>query len=332
MKIGFGLITCQRYPHDDRTDVDIYREAVELSMLAEECGFDSVWTSEHHFVDDGYMPSLLVLSAAIAQATTRVQIGTGLLLAPLHHPLRVAEDAATVQVLSGGRFILGIGAGWREEEFNMLGVSLGDRASIMREFVSILRKAWSGAPFCFSGRHFNFEEVLVTPQPQTPIPIWMGGFADAAIKRAGRIGDGFLGSSSGTTGIEGFLRAKQVAGGPPGFKFALHVPVFAWTDGDPWETIKPWYHYMRWKYTDMRGPRSSSLRTPAALGSDEEDSMKSAIICGSPDEVIDQISEFRDALGDDTHFICRSYFPGLPREDQREAVRILGARVLPRFR
>src|SRR2546429_587296 len=122
MQLGYGLITCQRYPGDSRTWADLYREAVEMAKLCEEAGLDSVWTSEHHFVDDGYMPSLTVTSAAIAQATGRIEVGTGVLLAPLYHPLRLAEDAATVDCIAGGRFILGVGAGWRAEEVDRLGI------------------------------------------------------------------------------------------------------------------------------------------------------------------------------------------------------------------
>jgi alkanesulfonate monooxygenase SsuD/methylene tetrahydromethanopterin reductase-like flavin-dependent oxidoreductase (luciferase family) len=134
MRFGYGLITCQRPPDDPRSDADIYREVVDRCVAAEQAGFDSVWVSEHHFVDDGYMPSLLVLAAAIARATQRVEIGTGVLLAPLHDPLRVAEDAATVDLISGGRLILGLGAGWRAEEFDVFGVPQSERPRRMRRF------------------------------------------------------------------------------------------------------------------------------------------------------------------------------------------------------
>src|SRR5438067_4545179 len=142
MRFGYGLITCQRPPDDPRSDADLYREAVERSVAAERAGFDSVWVSEHHFLDDGYMPSLLVTAAAIAQATTHITIGTAVLLAPLYEPLRLAEDAATVDLISGGRFVLGLGAGWRTEEFDVLGVPISGRGAAMRKTVKVLRGAW----------------------------------------------------------------------------------------------------------------------------------------------------------------------------------------------
>jgi len=341
VRFGFGLITCQRDPRDRRTDAELYREAVELCVLAEQAGFDSVWTSEHHFVDDGYMPSLLVVSAAIAQATERVSIGTGVLLAPLHHPLRLAEDAATLDLLSGGRFILGLGAGWREEEFELLGADIRRRPSAMTDTVSILRGAWSGRTFSYEGKVHSVERAFVTPQPSNPIPIWIGGFAEPAIRRAGELGDAFIGSSSGTSGIEAFAQARRTAlegvrgsgRDERGFGFALHVPVFAWTDGDAWETVKEHYHYLRWKYPDMGAARGSDTPgSPPALDPETEEKLRATIICGTPEEVIAEIAAYRQALGDDIHFIFRSYFPGMPYEIQRRAVEVLGSLVLPALR
>lgn len=332
MHLGYGLITCQRPPGDPRSDADLYNEVVERCTAAERAGFDSVWVSEHHFVDDGYMPSVLVTAAAIAQATERVQIGTGVLLAPLHDPLRIAEDAATVDLISGGRFILGIGAGWRPEEFDVFGVDQSERASRMRETVAVLRGAWGPGTFDYEGRPVN-----VTPKPAHPIPIWLGGFAPGAIRRAGRIADGFLGSSTGTAGIDAFAQAQKLArearrDSSP-FTFALHVPVFAAEDGDPWEMVKPYYQYLRWKYPDMGAARSSAqAKSPPPLDADTEAQLRGSIICGRPDDVAAEITKFRDALGDDIHFICRSDFPGMPQDLQLETIDVLGTKVFPSLR
>lgn len=338
MRFGYGLVTCQRPPDDPRTDADVYRDAVERCVAAERYNFDSVWVSEHHFLDDGYMPSLLVLAAAIAQATERVDVGTAVLLAPLHHPLRLAEDAATVDLISGGRLILGLGAGWRPEEFDVLGVPMNERPARMRETVAILRAAWGPGTFTHDGRVYRYENVNVTPKPARPIPIWLGGFSEPAVKRAGRIADGFLGSSTGTSGIQAFADAKRIAleargEDPDGFAFALHVPVYASDDGDPWEQVKHHYHYLRWKYPDMGAARGSAqAKPPPPLTSEIEEQLRPTIICGRVDDVADQIRAFRDALGDDTYFILRSDFPGMPQDRQLELIEVLGNDVIGRLR
>src|SRR5262245_15138520 len=166
--IGIGLFTGQVPPGSKRTFAQEYREIVDLVRLAESLGFDSAWVSEHHGSGDGYMPSLLPTLAAFAAATERIKLGTGVLLTPLHDPLRVAEDAATVDLISGGRLILGLGLAWREEEFRRCGVPFGERVARTVETVDILRKAWTGERFSHEGRAFHLARVLVTPAPAAP--------------------------------------------------------------------------------------------------------------------------------------------------------------------
>ncbi len=134
MKLGFGLITCQRHPRERRSDAELYAEALDLAVLAERLCF----------VDDAHLPSLMPMCAAIAARTERIEVGTALLLAPLYEPLRLAEDAAVVDLISSGRLVLGLGLGWREEEFEGLGVPLRERVGRLKDAVLVLRQAWAG--------------------------------------------------------------------------------------------------------------------------------------------------------------------------------------------
>ena len=236
MQLGYGLITCQRYPGDPRTWANLYREAVDLAKLCEQAGLDSVWTSEHHFVDDGYMPSLAVTSAAIAEATGRIEIGTGVVLAPLHHPLRLAEDAATVDCIAGGRFVLGLGAGWRAEEFDRLGIPPHRAGRRLSETIRILRGAWGPDPFSFEGKAFSFGPTNVTPKPARSIPIFIGGSAASALRRVGRLGDGYLGSGVPLEDVPEHMHLVRTgldAAGrdPSSFRYWVHEPI--WVTGDP---------------------------------------------------------------------------------------------------
>src|SRR5436190_8776335 len=199
VQVGIGLFTGQVPPESGRTFAQEYREVLDLVRLAETLGFDSAWVSEHHGGGDGYLPSLLPMLAAFAAATERMKLGTGVLLTPFHDPLRLAEDCAVVDQLSNGRLILGLGLAWREEEFRMWGQQPRERLLRTVETIEVLRRAWTGERFSFEGKHYRYDRVLITPTPaqEGGVPIWLGGFADAAVRRAGRIGDGYIRSRGG---------------------------------------------------------------------------------------------------------------------------------------
>jgi alkanesulfonate monooxygenase SsuD/methylene tetrahydromethanopterin reductase-like flavin-dependent oxidoreductase (luciferase family) len=161
---------------------------------AERAGVDVLWVAERPFVAGALLPAALPLCAALAERTERVRIATGALPLPLHHPLRVAEDAATVDVLSGGRFELGVGLGEHAEGFDGFGVPIRERAGRFEEALDWIRRAWTEPVVGGPGAHFEIAEVTVHPRPaQSPHPpLWIAGRADAAVRRAARLGTGLL--------------------------------------------------------------------------------------------------------------------------------------------
>jgi alkanesulfonate monooxygenase SsuD/methylene tetrahydromethanopterin reductase-like flavin-dependent oxidoreductase (luciferase family) len=340
MRFGYGLLTAQHHPDDARSDVEIYGEVIELAVEAERLDFDSVWTSEHHFVDDGYMPAQLPVLAAIAARTRRIRLGTGVLLAPMFDPLHLAEDAATVDLISNGRLLLGLGLGWREEEFSGLGGADSHKGQRLEAMIEVLRQAW-GDGLVTGDRSgvFRYPEpgFNVTPKPARPggPPIWIGGGAAPAIERAGRVADGYISSGAGAAKMAervGILRrAAETAGrDPASVAAAVHRPTFAWRDGDPWAIVRDHAHYMSWKYVDMGDARGSrERRRPPALTEAEESAVRGRAIVGTPEEVAERISEYREVLGPDGLFVARAYFPGLDPAIQRESLRILGEEVRP---
>ena len=342
MHFGYGLLTAQHHPDDPRSDVEIYREAIELAVEAERVGFETVWTSEHHFVDDGYMPSQLPVLAAIAARTERIRLGTGVLLAPMFDPLHLAEDAATVDLLSDGRLILGLGIGWRDEEFVGLGGADGHKGNRLEATIEVLRQAWGDGLVRGDARGiFRYPDpgLNVTPRPATPAgpPIWIGARAPIAVERAGRVADGYLSSGAGPAVMAERVaivrRAAEAAGrDPDDVACAVHRPTFAWRDGDAWKRVRDRAHYMSWKYDNMEDARGSRTRhRPPPLTADEEAQIRRRAIVGTPEEVAEQIAEYRDMLGPAGHFIARAYFPGLDPTIQRESLRILGEEVRPRL-
>lgn len=194
-KLRFGLWYDFRNPPAWRRPYDqLYGEVFDQIVWGEQHGFDDIWLSEHHFIDDGYSPSLLPIAAAIAARTKKIRIGAAVILMPFHNPVRMAEDVATVDVISGGRFELGVGTGYKVEEFEGFAISSNEKGGRTNEGLEIMSRLWAGETLTFKGKYYEVNNAKLTPEPiQKPRPpLWIGGFTPPAIRRAAKYGDGFI--------------------------------------------------------------------------------------------------------------------------------------------
>jgi probable F420-dependent oxidoreductase len=336
MGLGFGLLSAQVRPGE--TDwTRAYDETIRVAVEAERLGFSSIWTTEHHFVDDGYMPSLLVVSAAIAQATSTIEIGTGVVLAPMHHPLRLAEDAATVQLLSHGRLALGLGLGWSEIEYEGLGADARRRGAARNEILEILPKAWTGEPFTHEGAVYTLPTVGVRPKPQTKIPVLIGGGAEVAIRRAARLADGLFANAPTEKFVEqvGWVldECEKIGRDPATFRF-IHYSVFlpGPSKSEALARYRDALWAMNWKYSDMEASASRPLpaATPPAFARDDESLVRGrATIAGTTDEIVEALLALRERAGVPVEFAARSYFPMLDIGEQLELMHELAEGVAP---
>jgi alkanesulfonate monooxygenase SsuD/methylene tetrahydromethanopterin reductase-like flavin-dependent oxidoreductase (luciferase family) len=211
--------------------------ALDQIEWADRLGFGSATLSEHHGSPDGYLPSPMVFAAAVATRTNHLFINIGALIVPLHDPLRIAEDLAVVDLLSGGRLVVTVAAGYVEAEFEMFGKRLADRGAAVERTVEVLKTAWTGEPFELDGR-----TVRVTPRPfQDPRPmILMGGQTRVAARRAARIADGYVPVSSESW--DHYRAALVELGRPDPGPAAPRPPRFLYVADDPeraWARIAP---------------------------------------------------------------------------------------------
>ncbi|HUP84607.1 MAG TPA: LLM class F420-dependent oxidoreductase [Acidimicrobiales bacterium] len=187
--------------------------AASLGRIAEEAGFESLWTVEHVIVPAGYesqypysptgkmpgnednpIPDPLIWLTWVAANTRTINLATGILILPQRNPIVLSKEVATLDVLSSGRAILGVGVGWLREEFDAIGVDFDDRGPITDEYIEALRELWRADEPTFNGRWTSFERAKMYPKPAQSggVPIHVGGHSKAAAKRAGRLGDGFF--------------------------------------------------------------------------------------------------------------------------------------------
>jgi len=260
-----GLYLDLRNPPDWRRDwASHYAASLELASHADELGIGQIWLSEHHFFEDGYLPQPLTFAAAVAARTRRARIGTAVLLAALRHSLLVAEESAIVDILSGGRLDLGIGAGYRIPEFSAYGVSLSERYRLVEQSILEIRHWWLG------GR--------MTPPPiQQPIPIWGGFFGPRGAKMAGRLNVGLLAASDD---LLAHYQSGLKDGGHDLSLARMRVNVELVLSDDPertWSELRPFVSYQWTTYrkymaegTNRPTPRPvdpEPLRLPSTDGS-----------------------------------------------------------------
>src|SRR5204863_537451 len=227
----FGLRYCNTARYVDP------KEAVLLAQAAEAAGFESLWTVEHTIVPAGYastypydpsgkmaggrndipLPDPLIWMAFVAAATTKIKLATGILILPQHNPVLAAKQIATLDHMSRGRILLGVGVGWLREEFAALGVPFAERGARMDEYIAAMRELWSADQPTFKGRFVSFEGAYCRPQPvNKAVPIIVGGHSEAAARRAGRLGDGYFPARGAPADLIAIARkAADAAGRDP---------------------------------------------------------------------------------------------------------------------
>ncbi|SHK53727.1 probable F420-dependent oxidoreductase, Rv2161c family [Pseudonocardia thermophila] len=318
-KFGVGLYTGQ---HSD------YRDVVPLAVAAEEAGFDSFWVTEHHGLPDGYLPSPLTMLAALAPVTERIQLGTGVVLAPLHHPLRLAEDAAVVDRLCGGRLILGLGLGYAAHEYRAFGVDPATRGARLSALIGALRQAWTGKEF--DCPELGLHGVRVTPTPAHPIPIWLGGYAAAAVRRAGQLADGHLVGRGEPHIVDAASEQLATVRDPADATFTRAVNITCILDGAGAESARAAFSRQQRAYEEIQAGRAVYADLVSGPHADIDAYVQ---VSGDADDVVAGVRSVLERLRDwaDVHLVLRVLFPE-PLEVTRERLAIFGREVLPRLR
>ncbi len=321
----------QRLPFTVKYE-DFYAECLEEIEEGERLGYTDVWLSEHHFFDDGYLPSPLVVAAAIAARTTRMRIGTNVLLLPMHHPLRVAEDAAVVSLISDGRFTLGVGQGYVQHEFETLGFNRKHRPSLFEEGIEVIQQAWEAGYIGYEGKRWRFEDLPFGPRPSGKIPIYIGAFAEPAIDRAARMADGFLASSGGGA----FAKTYRTVGealerhGRTGEDFAFVASGTLYVHEDAQRAkaeVAPAIAYQRSRYAEWGTDRGESKSEPIR----PEDLSWKRYFVGDLEEVAEGLIQLYQGAPYD-HLCFWGRLPGLSHEQALKSMRLFASEVAPRVR
>jgi alkanesulfonate monooxygenase SsuD/methylene tetrahydromethanopterin reductase-like flavin-dependent oxidoreductase (luciferase family) len=334
--LRFGLYYDFRNPLQwQRPFADLYSEIFEQIVWAEAHGFDNVWLSEHHLAEDGYAPSVLPTAAAIAAKTKTIRIGTAVMDLPFHNPIRVAEDAAVVDVISNGRFELGVGVGYRVEEFESFGILKSERGRRTTEALEIIRRLLDGETLTFKGRHYEVRRAkLSPPSVQRPrLPIWAGGFTPAAAERAAKLADGFIAVAGPSPDLYGqYVAALKALGKPTDNLLLAGGPFWLIPAEDPdktWHEAAPHVLYQMNVYAEWLEksgmPILPRLRDVAHL---KEVGLLNMV---DVDTCIATIRAFTSSVPL-THYYSFTLPPGLPPSWAQPHLELFATKVIPAFR
>jgi len=325
LKVGFIPIEGGRY----------YREALEEVTRAEELGFDSVWMEEHHSVTNHYWPSPLTVLAGFATRTSRMTLGTDIVVAAFHHPVRLAEDVAMLDVMSGGRFVLGIAIGYKPDEFALYGVDLEKRGARFEEQLAIMQGLWTQNEIAFKGTYYALQGRLEPKPVQQPHPpVWIGGWGDITLRRAATLADNWIPGPTADlkrllAGRRQFLERRTAAGRTAPTEWPLTRDVIiADTDKQARELAEE--HIM----VAYRREYAGGWRHPfidSSIATDLDRLMEDRFIIGGPEQCIAKIRRFVEQYGM-THLICRMFFPGMPHAHIMRGIELIAREVMPAFR
>ena len=323
----FGIILGQTFTDTGQASFDQLRERVQV---AEELGFDLVCLGDRHLWPSGFHEMLTTL-AALAPVTSRIQLCSSGFILPIYNPILLAEQAAHVDVISGGRLIFGLVLGYREEELAISDVLLRQRRVRFLENLEVISRLWAGESVTFQGKFFRCRDVRIGPLPvrKPRPPIWIGGTADVVVRRAARLADGWLPSASlGRRELREKIRVYRNALDEFGKQGSLVVARLGFVAKSRARAralvekplLAQYRRYSGWMKDTPEGARYryGSL-----------DDFRDRLILGTPGECIEQVAVYRDMGADTLVYHCQHQ--GIPQREMLESMELFATRVMPAF-
>jgi len=338
----FGTFLLLQSP-SARSSQEIYARGVELAQAAETLGFHSSWLAEHHFSTYGYLSRPVQLATYIAAKTTRLRVGTAVIVVPLHHPLVVAEEIAMLDVLSNGRLDVGLGRGYQHYEFERFGFELDEGRKRWDESIDIIFKSFEGKPFSFKGKHYTIPETSVFPQPvQKPHPpVWITAQSpyavEAAVRRGFNVLTGGFGVSVGQLAEYGRLFSNVVADVKPkqAPRISVQRPVYV---ADSADDVRDAVEHARWnmrvtlslRHHRERVENGVAIPVPGQTEPGIDELLEHMFVFGTPDACIRQVNRLREQVGI-THFNCNFWFGDLEHKRVLRSMERFSREVMPAF-
>ncbi len=340
--MDFGTFLLLQSP-TAKSHQEIFARGIEVAQIADKLGFESIWCAEHHFSTYGYLSRPLMFASHLATKTDRIRVGSAVVVLPLHHPLIVAEEIATVDLLSGGRLDVGLGRGYQVYEFERLGANLGESRERFDEAVDIILLAFEGKPFSYEGKHYRFGETSVFPTPvqQPRPPIWVVGQSEESIKAIAKRGFNLVSGGFGVSlerlrefrqGFDQMIPDEQKK---KKIRVSTQRAVYVTKDESELSEIVDQARWnMRVTLSLRQGLERVEKGRALAIPFDEEPSNEELLdryfVMGTPNTCIQKLREIQGAMGID-HFNANFWFGDLEQHQVLNSMKLFAEEVMPAF-
>lgn len=316
-----------------------YEQILKQIKRGEELGYDHIWLTEHHFTDDGYNPSLMTTAAAVAMRTQTIRIGTFIIILPYQHPLLMAEEVANVDILSNGRFDLGVGQGYSHYEFDALCMNRSERGVRTRESIRIIERLFTEESVTVDGKFTQLKGARLSPKPvqQPHPPIWIGARGPKAITRAAEMGYHLM-ATLGPDPAPLYMETLAKSGrDPKAFNIAqLRMVYCAESEDQAWEECQDHLWHMLEFYADILAEANDAEGDDAPLPVTKPADMRHSVLAehfmvGTPQQVTAKMEKFISAYRC-TDFIMNTQFPGIDPAKATRSMELFAKEVMPKFR
>jgi alkanesulfonate monooxygenase SsuD/methylene tetrahydromethanopterin reductase-like flavin-dependent oxidoreductase (luciferase family) len=319
-------------PESGMKTPDFYASVMEQVTWLDGLGLDLVWFTEHHFVDDGYLPSWIPVAAAMAARTRHARFSCDVCLLPFNHPIRLAEDLAVLDNLSNGRVEIGVGMGYAPHEFRGFGLPVSRRLSLTDEGLAVLRHAFTGEQFSFHGKRYDFTDVKVTPgyvQPGGP-PLWVAALAEPGALRAARFDANLLPQGPRARALDPWRHALTGSGRDPArYRVGIIRPCLVTDDPDrDWPVVRAGERRRMEVYSRFREAAGGH---GGVAGIVQEERIPQTWIVGTVDHCVDELAAFIREYGL-TDIVTWAVPPGMQPDQMNHSLERFARDVAPRLR
>lgn len=319
-------------PESGMRTPDLYAAILEQVTWLDSLGLDLVWFTEHHFVDDGYLPSWIPAASAMAARTRHVRFSCDVCLLPFNHPIRLAEDLAVLDNISGGRVEIGVGLGYAVHEFRGFGIPQSRRLSYTDEGLEVLTRAFTGERFSFQGKRYDFTDVRITPgyvQPGGP-PLWVAALAEAGALRAARFGANLLPQGPRARALDPWHAALKQAGRDPS-KYRVGIIRSCLVTDDAERDFAPIRVAERRRMALYNQFRAESGGHGGVAGITEEQRIPQGWIVDTLDECVAKMAAFIREYGL-TDIVCWAVPPGIRPDQMNRHLERYATELVPRLK